>query len=145
MDQAIGLDFGTTNTVLAEAGPDGIAYPIKFHFGDQTISALRSALSFWRASGRTTNNTLIEAGPDAIRLFIDHPGECRFIQSFKTFAASHHFAGTIIHGRRYKFEDLLEAFFARIRSYGASQLATLPKRLVVGRPVNFAGAQPDAS
>jgi hypothetical chaperone protein len=85
----------------------------------------------------------VEAGPYAIRQFIDHPGECRFIQSFKTFGASPHFQGTYVYGKRYKFEDLLEALFARIRDYESAQLNELPRRLVVSRPVEFAGAQPD--
>src|SRR5262245_10115435 len=145
MARALGLDFGTTNTVLAEVGPEGGSRPIGFHIDDELVEALRSALCFWRLEDGQLNDLRIEAGPHAIRQFIEHPGECRFIQSFKTFAASEHFRGTIIYGKRYQFDDLLAAFLARTRAYaGAALEMVAQRRLVVGRPVTFAGAQPDA-
>lgn len=145
MPSALGLDFGTTNTVLSQIQPDGKARPIACAVDGADVEALRSALCFWQTSNRDGRKLCIEAGPYAIRQFIDHSGECRFIQSFKTFGASQHFQGTYIYGKRYKFEDLLAALFARIRDYENAQLNALPRRLVVGRPVEFAGAQPDAA
>jgi hypothetical chaperone protein len=145
MPNALGLDFGTTNTVLSQIQPDGKARPIACPIDGAQVEALRSALCFWQTSNRDGRKLRVEAGPYAIRQFVEHPGECRFIQSFKTFGASPHFQGTYIYGKRYKFEDLLEALFARIRDYESSQLNELPRRLVVGRPVEFAGAQPDAA
>jgi hypothetical chaperone protein len=137
------MDFGTTNTVLARPGSDGTARPVGFNFDQQSVEALRSALCFWQA-GRE-HELRLEAGPYAIRQFIEHSGECRFIQSFKTFAASHHFQGTLVYGKRYRFEDLLDAFLSRIRAYADGGLDALPRRIVVGRPVEFAGPQPDAA
>ncbi len=145
MPNALGLDFGTTNTVLSQIQPDGKARPIACSIDGAQLEALRSALCFWQTSNRDGRKLRVEAGPYAIRQFIEHPGECRFIQSFKTFGASPHFQGTYIYGKRYKFEDLLEALFARMRDYESSQLNELPRRLAVGRPVEFAGAQPDAA
>jgi hypothetical chaperone protein len=145
MPRALGLDFGTTNTVLSQIHPDGKARPIVCPVDGMQVEALRSALCFWQTSARDGRKLGVEAGPYAIRQFIEHPGECRFIQSFKTFGASPHFQGTYIYGKRYKFEDLLETLFARIRDYESSQLNELPQRLVVGRPVEFAGAQPNAA
>src|SRR5262245_60887857 len=96
---ALGLDFGTTNTVLSQAA-GGATRPVAFQAENEIVSALRSALCFWRAHQQSAE-TMVKAGPAAIEQFIRHPGECRFIQSFKTFAASHHFAGTLIYGKRY--------------------------------------------
>jgi hypothetical chaperone protein len=135
MPSTLGLDFGTTNTVLAQVGSGGNASPIVFSIDNERVEALRSALCFWQASNNAPDNLRIEAGPYAIQQFIDHTGECRFIQSFKTFAASPHFEGTYVYGKRYRFEDLLAAFLVRIRNYAGLQLDVLPKRLVVGRPV----------
>jgi hypothetical chaperone protein len=143
MISSLGLDFGTTNTVLAEIRADGSAAPVTFPVDSGVVEALRTALCFWRQG--TNRDLSVEAGPYAIQQFIDHPGECRFIQSFKTFAASPHFQGTYLYGKRYQFEDLLAAFFARVRSYAPTQLEALPKRLVMGRPVAFAGSSPDGS
>ena len=145
MPRALGLDFGTTNTVLSQIDQDGKARPIACLVDGAPIEALRSALCFWQTTTRDGRQLRIEAGPYAIRQFIDHPGECRFIQSFKTFGASPHFQGTYIYGKRYKFEDLLEQLVARIRDYEGPHLKQLPPRLVVGRPVEFAGAQPSAA
>ncbi|HEX3501791.1 MAG TPA: Hsp70 family protein [Xanthobacteraceae bacterium] len=145
MPAALGLDFGTTNTVLSQIHADGKARPIICPIDGVQVEALRSALCFWQTGGRDGRKLHVEAGPYAIRQFIDHPGECRFIQSFKTFGASQHFPGTYIYGKRYKFEDLLEGLVARIRDYESAELDELPRRLVVGRPVEFAGAQPDAA
>ena len=145
MPKALGLDFGTTNTVLSQIQPDRRARPIACPIDGAPVEALRSALCFWQTSARDGRQLRVEAGPYAIHQFIDHPGECRFIQSFKTFGASPHFQGTYVYGKRYKFEDLLESLFARIRHYESAQLNELPPRLVVGRPVEFAGAQPDAA
>jgi hypothetical chaperone protein len=39
----------------------------------------------------------------------------------------------------------LALFFARLRSYAVEELRALPRRLVIGRPVRFAGSQPDAA
>ena len=120
MPKALGLDFGTTNTVLSQIQSDGKARPVVCPIDGAPVEALRSALCFWQTSARDGRQLRVEAGPYAIRQFIDHPGECRFIQSFKTFGASPHFQGTYVYGKRYKFEDLLEFLLARIRDYESS-------------------------
>jgi hypothetical chaperone protein len=82
-------------------------------------------------------------GAAAIRQFIDNPGDCRFLQSIKTFAASAVFQGTLIFGKRFQFEDLMEAFLKRLATYAGSETLRDFERVVVGRPVKFAGANPD--
>jgi len=86
---------------------------------------------------------LVEAGPWAIDAYLEDPGETRFIQSFKSFAASAAFSETVILGRRFRFEDLLSAFLLRVRAHAGAVMAEPPARLIVGRPVRFAGAFPD--
>jgi hypothetical chaperone protein len=141
MARSLGLDFGTTNTVLAQADADGKVAPIAFEFQSAPLTALRSALCFWRDSHA---GTAMEAGPWAIAHYIDDPGDRRFIQSLKTFAANPSFSGTVIYGNSYRFEDLLAAYFGRLLEHAGKPLASLPRRLVVGRPVRFAGGAPDA-
>ena len=140
MARSLGLDFGTTNTVLAQADASGQTAPIAFEFQGASLSALRTALCFWSSSA----GTALEAGPWAIQHFIDDPGDRRFIQSLKTFAANPSFKGTTIYGKAYLFEDLLAAYMGKLLGHAGSRLAALPKRLVVGRPVHYAGAAPDA-
>ena len=141
---AIGLDFGTTNTVLAERQPDGRITAQSFVHDNQQFSAFRSVLALWQEQTDAGRDTRAEAGAWAIDRFIDDPFDTRFLQSFKTFAASRAFKNTTIAGRTYQFEDLLGAFFAKFIAHANRPLETLPKRLIVGRPVAFAGANPDA-
>jgi hypothetical chaperone protein len=104
--------------------------------------AFRSALSFHAPPERPSERT-VEAGPWAIEAYVEDPGETRFIQSFKTFAASESFSETQILGRRYRFEDMLSAFLLKVRDHAGAAMADLPRRVIVGRPVTFAGASPN--
>jgi hypothetical chaperone protein len=138
----LGIDFGTTNTVVSMAGDDGEAVLADFAFDGAASTTFRSCLSL-RADSDQPNGRLVEAGPWAIDAYQDDPGETRFIQSFKSFAASAAFSETVILGRRYRFEDLLSAFLLRVRAHAGAVMAEPPARLIVGRPVRFAGAFPD--
>ncbi|MFN3512603.1 MAG: Hsp70 family protein [Phenylobacterium sp.] len=139
---SIGFDFGTTNTVVALAGGNGAAELVRFPAPEGELFAFRSALSFYAPPERPSDRT-VEAGPWAIEAYAEDPLETRFIQSFKSFAASANFTETQILGRRYVFEDLLSAFLLKLRDHAGSALARLPPRVIVGRPVVFAGASPD--
>lgn len=141
----LGLDFGTTNSVAALADPanPGRVLPVSFPDGDTTHSVFRSALDFWTEGNRDSRRTLVEAGPWAIAHFVESPEGSRFLQSFKTFAASPSFRSTSIHGRSFRFEDLLSSFLGRFADHAAPEVSPLPRRLVVGRPVTWAGAAPD--
>jgi len=141
--RALGLDFGTTNTVLAWAHPHHPAEPVVFRFLTSRLFAFRSALCFWNEGDEDHPQAVSEAGPWAIQKFIEHAGECRFIQSLKSFAASRLFDTTGVYGRAYKFEDLFNVFFARLRDHASPQLDQLPRDVLVGRPVAYAGSRPD--
>ena len=138
---AIGIDFGTTNTVVALAG-QGAARLVSFAHEDgrRWRSARRCPSTPTRS---TRSERVVEAGPWAIDAYVEEPLETRFIQSFKTYAASPLFVHTNVLGRWFRFEDLLSAFLVRLRAHAGDDMAEIPKRLIVGRPVNFAGLQPD--
>lgn len=141
----IGIDFGTTNTVVAIAGPDGEALTVRFDAPSGEVTAFRSTLSFQihPGVGDQPSQRVVEAGPWAIDAFVEDASDTRFIQSFKTFAASSTFTDTVIDSRRYRFEDLLGAFLLRLRHHGGEAMTSLPARVLVGRPVTFAGNMPD--
>lgn len=145
MQRALGLDFGTTNTVLAMRDDRaGRVMPVAFPVGAETQVALRSALAVSKPFGAAPGKLDFEVGPWAIQRYIDRPDECRFIQSLKTFAASPHFQGAYLFANRYRFEDLMRVFFESVRAHAGAELRDMPQRLVIGRPVTFAGASPDA-
>ncbi len=137
--QAIGIDFGTTNTVFAFPEADGVRVQ-RFSRGSEAFDTMRTTLSFRRNPARG-ERPLAEAGPWAIQDFIEAPEETRFLQSFKSFAASSSFTDTAVFTSRYKFEDLMAAYLAKLREHGG--LKHFPKRLAIGRPVTFAGQTPD--
>lgn len=136
---AIGIDFGTTNTVLAFPSGNG-AQVLEFARDGETHDALRTTLSFRRNAMRG-GKPLAEAGPWAINDFIELPEETRFLQSFKSFAASRSFTDTAVFTSRYRFEDLMQTYLARLGEHAG--LAPYPPRLAIGRPVTFAGTKPD--
>ncbi|MBX5047787.1 Hsp70 family protein [Rhizobium lentis] len=142
MAQALGFDFGTTNTVLAMAD-GGATRSMAFTSTAGTADSMRTALSFMKDAQLGASALKVEAGHAAIRQFIDNPGECHFLQSIKTFAASALFQGTLIFAKRHNFEDLMEIFVRRLRSYAGDNWPSNVSRIVTGRPVHFAGASPD--
>ncbi|RST85265.1 Hsp70 family protein [Aquibium carbonis] len=142
MARALGLDFGTTNSVLALADSAGTTHSLPFTSPAGTTDTMRTALAYMK-QGRSTQDLVVEAGQAAIRLFIDHPGDCRFLQSIKTFAASAAFQATTVFARRQQFEDLMETFLRRLEAYAGDAWPNEISRLVVGRPVRFAGSNPD--
>ncbi|HEY2358159.1 MAG TPA: Hsp70 family protein [Phenylobacterium sp.] len=137
---SLGIDFGTTNTVVALADAAGPAHLVQFPTPEGELFAFRSCLSFH--AGDKPNDRAIAAGPWAIDAYVEDPAETRFIQSFKSFAASQSFTETQVLGRRYRFEDLLSTFLLKLRAYADAGMAELPSRVIVGRPVTFAGGAP---
>ena len=126
---------------LAEAA--GPAHLVRFPAPEGELFAFRSCLSFH--AGDKPNERAIAAGPWAIDAYVEDPAETRFIQSFKSFAASESFSETTILNRRYRFEDLLSTFLLKLRDYADAGMAELPSRVIVGRPVTFAGGSPKES
>ena len=141
---SLGIDFGTTNTVLALADANGPARLVTFPAPEGELFAFRSCLSF-HAPAEAPQDRQIAAGPWAIDAYVEDPAETRFIQSFKSFAAQESFTETQILGRRYRFEDLLSTFLLKVRDYAGGALSGLPDRVIVGRPVTFVGGSPKES
>ncbi len=140
--RTLGIDFGTTNSVLSLAGDDGPAELVRFAAPEGELFAFRSCLAFYAPPERPAERQ-VAAGPWAIEAYVEDPAETRFIQSFKSFAAQASFTETQILGRRYRFEDLLSTFLLKVRDYADERLGQMPQRVIVGRPVSFVGAHPD--
>jgi hypothetical chaperone protein len=137
---SMGLDFGTTNTVATAINKDGEPEALHFLHAGEAFDAFRSVLCFWQTQDDEARRAHVDAGPWAIDQFLELGGDCRLIQSFKTFAASSLFTDTSIYGRRIGFEELMSSFLARLRAHAG---VDFPARVVVGRPVKFAGSAPD--
>lgn len=140
---SIGIDFGTSNTVVAIAGPDGVAEAITFDHGGARLKVYVTALCFWDERQGEGRRTRVEGGPFAIDEVLEGLHAHRFIQSFKSFAASATFEETRIFRERYRFEDLLSTFLRTLVQHAGQRLDFSGERVVIGRPVRFAGRIPD--
>jgi hypothetical chaperone protein len=137
-----GLDFGTTNTVAALPGGIGREpYLVPLDGPGGPAEVFRSALCFWRDEN-VRGGLAVEAGPAAIHEYLEFPSDSRFLQSFKSVAASRSFERASVFARPYRFEELGQVFLDRLASHAGGLLDRLD-RIVVGRPVRYAGASPD--
>jgi hypothetical chaperone protein len=139
---AIGIDFGTTNSVVARANGRGTAELVSFAAPDGPSSVFRSALCFWQDED-ARGGLAHAAGPWAIAEFLEFPQGSRFLQSFKSVAANPNFEQASVFETRLRFEQLGQIFLSHLREHGGGPLADLPDRIVVGRPVRYVGARPD--
>ncbi|WP_428683934.1 Hsp70 family protein [Sphingopyxis sp.] len=139
---ALGLDFGTTNTVVALADEAGGSQLIDFAGEDAAGPVFRSALCFWEEE-RAWQGIASEAGPWAISEYLQSPLDSRFVQSFKSVAASPLFERAMIWGKPFRFEDMGRLFLQRLVGHAGGRLDERPQRVIVGRPVEYAGARAD--
>jgi hypothetical chaperone protein len=139
--QSIGLDFGTTNSVVAFS-QDGDSELLEFDGPGGKAPVFRSALCFWH-DDMAKGGLASDAGPWAIAEYLEYPTDSRFIQSFKTVAASESFEHATIFGKRFRFEDLGRLFLERMTDHSGGRLGHSPLRIIVGRPVEYAGSRPN--
>jgi hypothetical chaperone protein len=138
MIQAIGVDFGTTNSVVACLHDDGSVTIQRHAAAAMELDVFRSVLCFWQEEGRGRTILRQAAGPTAIASYLDDPLDSRLIMSMKTYLAQGSFTETRIFGHPFTLERLIGRFLHTL-------LATtgLTPRIIVGRPVRFAGEFPD--
>ena len=133
----VGIDFGTTNTVIAL--PDGNGGTCSAVFDTEAV--YRSVLCFWNEDAQAGQRLHHAAGPEAIAAYLDDPLDSRLIMSMKTYLAQRSFVETRIFGRRFSLADLI-AHFLRA-AVAAAGLDPAALGVVAGRPVRFAGAFAD--
>jgi hypothetical chaperone protein len=140
VSRSLGLDFGTTNSVAALAsGEASDMVLLDAPAGREAV--FRSALCFWEDEG-VPGGIASEAGPWAIAEYLEYPEGSRFIQSFKSVAASTSFEHASVFQRRYRFEELGRLLLDKMRGRAGGAFDGV-SRVVVGRPVEYAGHAPD--
>lgn len=149
MTVAIGIDFGTTNTVLALVDAAGRVATARFSVEGTSESGCRTVLAIGIDEDDPRAPLLTDIGPWAIRRYLAGPEECRLIQSPKSHLGSRAFQETRIYGRAVRLEHLVGWFLAALWERGELSRATGVVepgaiRVVAGRPVTFWGANPDA-
>ncbi len=140
VSRSLGLDFGTTNSVAALASGD-TSDMVLLDAPAGREAVFRSALCFWEDEG-VRGGIASEAGPWAIAEYLEYPEGSRFIQSFKSVAASASFEHASVFQRRYRFEELGRLLLDKMRDRAGGAFDGV-SRVVVGRPVEYAGHAPD--
>jgi hypothetical chaperone protein len=135
MRPVIGIDFGTTNSVVTALRANGEAVTLRHDTGE----VFRSLLCFW--SDPCGGALRHAAGPAAIEAYLDEPLASRLIMSMKSYLAQKSFTETRIMGRRWTLESLVALFLRELLApFGAEMEGA---RVVVGRPVRFVGDRAD--
>mgnify|MGYP003362486241 FL=1 len=135
----LGIDFGTTNTVVVLLDADGRPQPTRFTFPhhppDETC---RTLLCLWQEEERPGQPALHEAiGPAAIDAYLEDPAESRLIMSMKSYLAQASFRQTRLLGRVMTLEMMIARFLTCLMR--TIQVDPAHVTATVGRPVQFAG------
>src|SRR5271165_226876 len=99
MRPLLGVDFGTTNSVVSELAPDGTVRSRRFSLGLADFDVFRTVLCFWNEAGKGRSALHHAAGPAAIEAYLDDPVDSRLIMSMKSYLAQRSFTQTNVFGR----------------------------------------------
>ena len=132
----VGMDFGTTNSAVAVTGRERDSEVIRFSTSTGMVPTLRSVLAFDKNRRDEEMRIRPLVGHDAIDAYLHGDGDCRFLQSFKSYLTSRSFTGTSILGNTYSLEDLVALIVSHLRRTAEVNGSKIT-RVVAGRPVRF--------
>jgi hypothetical chaperone protein len=135
----LGLDFGTTNTVVSRRHGDDVT-TLNFDTKHGLIDTVRTVLAMWQDPSKLTSSVAV--GRDALAEFSEFPDDTRLIQSLKSYAANPLFRQSMILNKPYTFALLMQSFIEQLFRLSDVDLSSVGK-ITVGRPVKFAGYSPD--
>ena len=131
---SLGIDFGTSNSAMAWAGPEGTAHLIAL---EGEALAMPTAV-FYNAEDHSTH-----FGRDALKHYLEGT-EGRLMRSLKSLLGSPLLLETTQIGhQQVSFQDIIATFLATLRERAAQSLGTAPRRVVMGRPVHFVDDNPE--
>jgi len=140
----VGIDFGTTNSAIALAGAGGEVKLARFPHRGGVSDTFRSVLYFHPELRGPQNRLQAIAGARAIERYLDADGTGRLIQSLKSYLSDRSFESTSIFSRPHTLVDLLAVLIRDLATRAEEDLGPIARRVVVGRPVHFAGADAEA-
>lgn len=126
---ACGLDFGTSNTTLSLAGPDGVrSLVLEEDFAPpQTLPTL---LYFG-------NDRRQYYGTQAVHAYLEQEMDGRFLQAIKRHLPSKAFTQTFIHGRAMDLSDLIAGFLEGLKDRAEAEAGGPVDAVLMGRPAVF--------
>ena len=129
----LGIDFGTSNSAIAWATPQGTAQLIAL---EGKALAMPTAV-FYNAEDGTTH-----FGRDAIGHYLEGT-EGRLMRSLKSLLGSPLLMETTQIGhQQISFQDIIGTFLTTLRERATTALGFAPTRVVMGRPVHFVDDDP---
>ena len=137
---AIGIDFGTTNSSLARATGDAVEL-VRFVSAGGSTESFRSVLYLEQHKKAGRRHVQSWTGPWAIEQYLEAEHKGRLIQSLKSYLPSRLLTGTEVLGRHYTLEDLISRMLADLRLHAERQFGVPVRHATVGRPVKFVGAE----
>jgi hypothetical chaperone protein len=139
---SFGIDFGTTNSAVAMLRPGKEPQLARFCFRGEEIFSCRSVLYFERSkTAHGQRRVHGYSGPEAIERYLDSDEKGRLIQSLKSHLCSRTLTGTEVFGRRHRLEELVARIVSDLRKHAEEQFGEPVRRVTVGRPVRFVGAE----
>ncbi len=132
-----GIDFGTTNSAVGMIGDEGLAQIVAMPTASGSSDTLRSMLGFDRALRDSQRRLLPLVGQQAVEAYLEGDGDCRLLQSFKSYLTSRSFTSANIHSTTFSLEDLIAMVVTRLRQAAEAHGGHPVERVVAGRPVEF--------
>jgi hypothetical chaperone protein len=140
---SIGIDFGTSNTVIAVVDDERRSAVMSIASRSGTGSVLPSILCFRPNESNARDRPTSSAGADAIADYIARTGPARLVQSMKSFLGSKSFIDTRVFNHAFTLEALIGELLQHLYQAADARTALAGCPLTVGRPIQFAGAAPD--
>ncbi|MFL6617178.1 MAG: Hsp70 family protein [Povalibacter sp.] len=140
---SVGVDFGTSNTVIAIVDDERRSSVMKVASRTASAAFLPSILCFLPNEKNPRDRPQSSAGVDAIADYIARTGPARLIQSMKSFLGSRSFVETRLFNHAYTLDELIGVLLSHLYESTSAKSLIANAPLVVGRPIEFAGASPD--
>ena len=137
---SLGIDFGTTNSSIALARPDGVVELVSFPTALGTTESFRSVLYLEQRKQAGRAQVRGFTGPAAIEHYLEAEHKGRLIQSLKSYLSSRTLTTTEVFGRRYSIEELIARILTDLRLNAERQFGEPIRHATVGRPVRFVGS-----
>ena len=137
----IGIDFGTTNSSIALADRSGKVELARFTELGTPTDSYRSLLYLEQVKDDGVNRLKSWSGPTGIEHYLSADGGGRLMQSLKSFLSSRTLVTTEVFGRRQALISLIARILRDLREQGEERFRVKINSAVVGRPVQFVGAE----
>ncbi len=130
--QAIGIDFGTSNSAASVLLADGSARMVELDPPGPPAELLKTLLYF-------PTRTEAFFGGAAIHEYFDRDREGRFFQSIKRLLTSAEFKGTVVHNQFLSLEELIARFLKEMRKRIEARIGVIPESVpwMMGRPARY--------